>query len=72
MWHVWGKGRGLCRVLVGKPKGKRPLVRPRIRWEDNFKKDFQEAGWGMGWIDLAQDMDNWWTLVDAVMNLRVT
>jgi len=48
MWHVWGERRGVYRVLVGKPKGKRPLVRPRIRWDDNIKMDFHEAGWGYG------------------------
>jgi hypothetical protein len=57
---------------VGKPKGKRPLGRPRRRWEDNIKMDLQEVGWeGMDWIELADDRDRWRTLVNAVMNLRV-
>ena len=53
-----GERRSLYRVLVGKPEGKRPLGRPRSRWEDNIKMDLQEVGcWGMAWIDLAQDRD---------------
>jgi len=64
--------RGVYRVLVGKPDGKRPLGRPRRRWEDNIKMAFQEVGCGgMDWIVLAQDRDRWWALVNAVMNLRV-
>jgi len=59
-------------VLVGKPEGKRPLGRPRCRWEDNVKMDLQGVGCGgMDWIDLAEDRDRWRTLVNAVMNLRV-
>jgi hypothetical protein len=59
------------RVLVGKPEGKRPLGRPRRRWEDNIKVDLQEVGSGrMGWIDLAHDEDSCLALVNAVMNLR--
>ena len=55
-----GEGRDVHRVLVGKPEGKRPLGRPRRRWEDNIKKDLREVGyWGMDWIDLAQDRDRW-------------
>jgi hypothetical protein len=67
-----GKGRGVYRVLVGKPEGKRPLGRPRRRWEDNIKADLQEVGCGgMDWIELAQGRDRWRALVNAVMNLRV-
>ena len=67
-----GEGRGMYRVLVGKPEGKRPLGRPRHRWEDNIKMDLQEMGCGvMDWIDLAQDKDRSRALVNAVMNLRV-
>jgi len=67
-----GEGRGVDRVLVGKPEGKRPLRRPRCRWEDNIKMDLQEVGGGFGdWMELAQDRDRWRALVSAVMNLRV-
>ena len=66
-----GERRGVYRVLVGKPEGKRPLGRPKRRWEDNIKMDLQEVGrGGMDWIDLAQDMDRWRALVNAVVNLR--
>jgi hypothetical protein len=64
--------RGVYRVLVGKPEGKRPLGKPRRRWEDNIKIDLQEVGCGgMDWIGLAQDRDRWKAIVNAVMNLRV-
>jgi hypothetical protein len=64
--------RGVYRVLVGKPEGKRPLGRPGRRWEDNIKMDLQEVGCeDMDWIKLAQDRDNCRTLVNAVMNLRI-
>jgi hypothetical protein len=57
---------------VGKPEGKRPLGRPRRRWEDNIKMDDQEVGGGYGhWMELAQDRDRWWALVSTVKNLRV-
>jgi hypothetical protein len=66
------EGRGLYRVLVWKPERKRPLGRPRCRWEDNIKMDLQEVGWGgMAWIELAQEKDRWRALVNEVMNLRV-
>ena len=66
MWErcVQGFGR--------RPEGRRPLGRPRRRWEDSVKMDLQEMGWGgMGWIDLAKDRDRWWAFVNAVMNFRV-
>ena len=67
-----GVGRGVYRVLVGKPEGKRPLGRPRRRWEDNIRMDLQEVGLGYeDWIGLAQDRDRWRALVSAVRNLRV-
>jgi hypothetical protein len=67
-----GEDRGVHRVLVGKPQGKRPLGRPRRRWEDNIKMDVQEAGVGCGdWIESAQDRNRWRALVSTVKNLRV-
>jgi hypothetical protein len=67
-----GDGRGVHRGLMGKTEGKRPLGRPRRRWEDKFKIDFQEVGCGdMDWIELAQDRDSWQALVNAIMNFRV-
>jgi hypothetical protein len=67
-----GRGRKVYRVLVGKPKGKRPLERPRCRWDDGIKRDLREIGWrGVEWIHLAQDRDCWRAVVNAVMNLRV-
>ena len=67
-----GEERGMYRVLVGKPEGRRPMGRPRRRWVDNIRMDLQEVGCGyMDWIGLAQDRDRWRTLVSAVMNLRV-
>jgi len=65
------KIRCVHRALSGKPEGKRPLGRPGRRWEDNIKRGLQEVGCrGMGWIDLAQDRDRWWALVNAVINFR--
>ena len=67
-----GKGRGVHRVLVGKPERKRPLGRPRRRWEDNIKMDLQKVGGSCGdWIELAQDREWWRALVGKVRNLRV-
>ena len=67
-----GEERGVHRVLVGKPEGKRPWGRPRCRWEDNIKMDLQEVGGGGGhWMELAQDRDRWRALVNTVMNFRV-
>jgi len=67
-----GERRGVYRVLVAKHEGKRPLARPRRRWEDNIKTDLQEVGCGgLDWIKLAQDRDRWRSLVNTVMNLRV-
>ena len=67
-----GQGRGVYRVLVGKPERKRQLGRPRPRWEHNIKMDLQEVGGGCeDWIELAQDRDRWRVLVSTVMNLRV-
>jgi len=64
--------RGVYRVLVGKREGKRPLGRPRHRWEENIKTDLQEVGCGcMDWTEVAQDRDRWRALVNVVMNLRV-
>jgi hypothetical protein len=67
-----GEGRGVYRVLVGRPEGKRPLGRPRRRWEDNIKMDLREIGIdGANWIQLAQDRVQWWGFVNTVMNLWV-
>jgi len=67
-----GEDRGVYRVLVGKPEGRRPMGRPRRRWVDNIRMDVQEVGCVyMDWIGLAQDRDRRRTLVSAVMNLRV-
>jgi len=66
------EGRGVHRVLVGRPEGKRPLGRPRRRWEDNIKMDFQEVGGGCeDWMELARDRNRWRALVSTLMNLRV-
>jgi len=66
-----GDGRGVHRVLVGKPEGKRPLGRPRCRWVDNIKMDLREVGGVGDWMELAQVRDRWRALVNTVMNLRV-
>jgi hypothetical protein len=66
-----GEGRGAYRIFVGRPEGRRPLGRPRYRWEDNIKMHLQEVGWGMNWIDLAQDRDRWRAVMNAVMNLLI-
>ena len=67
-----GDGRGVHRVLVGKPEERRPLGRPRRRWEDNIKMDLQKVGWSCGdWMELAQDRERWRALVSTVMNFRV-
>ena len=67
-----GEGSGVHRVLVGKPEGKRPLGRPRRRWEDNIKMDLQKVEGCCGdWMELAEDRERWQALVNTVMNLRV-
>jgi len=67
-----GEDRGVHRMLVGKPERKRPLGRPRHRWENNIKMDLQEVGGGRGdWMELAQDADRWRALVGTVRNFRV-
>jgi hypothetical protein len=67
-----GEGRGVYRVLIGRPEGKRPLRRPSGRWEDNIKLDLREIGTdGANWIQLAQVRVQWWAFVNTVMNLRV-
>jgi hypothetical protein len=72
MHTFMGEKRNAYRILVGKPDGKRPLGRPRRRWDNNIKMNFREIGWGgTYWIDMAQDRDRWRALVNRVMNLRV-
>jgi hypothetical protein len=67
-----GEERKVYKVLVGKPEGKRPLGRPRRRWEDRIRMDLREIGFGGAhWIRLSQDRDRWRAVVSAVMNLRV-
>jgi hypothetical protein len=74
-WHVarMGEGRGVYRVLVGKPEGRRPFGRPRRRWENNIKMDLQEVGGSCGdWMELAQDREGWRALVGTVWNLQAS
>ena len=72
MQHVWERVEVHIGFMMGKPEGKRPLGRPRRRWEDNISIDLQEVGCeGMEWIDMAEDRDRWRALVNAVMKLRV-
>jgi hypothetical protein len=67
-----GEKRIAYRMLMGKPEGKRPLGRPRRRWEVNIRLDLREMGWsGMDWIDVARDKDQWRALINTAMNLRV-
>jgi hypothetical protein len=68
-----GTKRNAYRIFVGKAEGKRSLGRPRRRWVDNVETDLRGTEWGgMDWIDLAQERDQWWAIVNAVMNLRVS
>jgi hypothetical protein len=72
MWRAWGEVRGAYNILVGGSEGRRPLGRPRRRWEDNIKMDLREIVFGdVDWIHLAQDRDRWLAVVNTVMNLRV-
>jgi hypothetical protein len=66
-----GETQNTYKILVRKPEGKRPLGRPRRRWEDNIKMDLRDIGWGIDWIDLAQHRDQWRALVNTVMSLPV-
>jgi hypothetical protein len=67
-----GALRNMYKILVGKPEGKRPLGRRRCRWENNIKMNLTEIGWeDVKWLLLVQDMDQWWALVNTVMNLQV-
>jgi hypothetical protein len=67
-WHAWD----VYRVLMGNPEGKRPLGRPRCGWKDGIRMDLREIGWGsVEWIQLAQDRNQWWALVNTVMILQV-
>ena len=68
---MYGGGERCAQGSGGEPEGKRPLERPRRRWEDNIKMDLREVGGGGDWMELAQDRDRWRTLVNTVMNLRV-
>jgi hypothetical protein len=69
----WAYRTNACRLLVGKPEGRRPLGRPRRRWLDNIRMDSVDVGWGhVNCIGLAQDKDRWRALVNSVLNLRVS
>jgi len=70
-YGAYGEGRGVHRVLMGRPEGKRPLGRSRRRWEDNIKMDLREVGGGGDWMELAQDRDRWRAVVNAVMDFLV-
>ena len=74
MGHVlrMEKGKSAFKILTGKPTGKRPLGRPRCRWEDNIRMDLEEIGINAGnWVDSAQDRNYWRALANASLNLRV-
>jgi hypothetical protein len=73
MWHAWGMREVFTGFLVGRYRSKRPLGRPRCRWEDNIKLDLREIGInGVNWIQLVQNRVQWWAFVNMVMNLWVT
>jgi hypothetical protein len=72
MWHAWERGETCTLFWWESPKEKRPLERPRRRWEDGIRMDLRDIGWGgVEWIRLAQDRDRWRAVVSAVMNLRI-
>jgi hypothetical protein len=69
---TYGEKRKACRILVGKPEGKRPLVRPRRKWVDDITMNLGEVGWGdVDWIGLANDRNRWRALVNSILNLWV-
>jgi len=68
---MYGERRGVYRGLVGRPEGRRPLGRPKRGWEDNIKMDLQKVGWGMDWIELAQDSDRWHAPLYVFMKLQI-
>jgi hypothetical protein len=72
VYRLGGRGEAYIRFSVEEPEGMRPHGRTRRRWEDNIKMDIKEVGLvGIDWIDVTQDRDSWWALVNAVMNFRV-